>query len=141
VRTWIDIKGFDHSKTKFGLVGAHRVVGCAECHKAVAGTQDIQFKGTPQNCDACHTDAHGGQFAAKTGVTPCADCHTSQRWTPSTFDHDKRTQFPLTGGHENVGCAQCHALQREIQGKLVLFYKPTSKACADCHGPNVRPGV
>ncbi len=32
----------------------------------------------------------------------------------------------------------CHALQREVQGKPVLFYKPTSKNCADCHGPDVR---
>ena len=141
VRSWIDIKGFDHSKTKFDLLGAHRVVACGDCHKAQPGTREIQFKGTPKNCDACHTDAHGGQFAAKTGVTPCADCHTVQRWTPSTFDHDKRTQFPLTGGHQNVGCAQCHSLQREIQGKLVLFYKPTPKACVDCHGANVPPGA
>jgi hypothetical protein len=138
VRSWIDITGFDHSKTKFNLVGAHRAVACSDCHKPIAGTHDIQFKGTPQNCEACHMDSHAGQFvAAKTGITPCADCHTSQRWTPSTFDHDKRTQFPLTGGHENVECKQCHSLQREVQGKLALFYKPTSKACADCHGANV----
>ncbi len=137
VRTWIDIKGFDHSKTKFDLVGAHRVVGCADCHKAPAGSHDIQFKGTPKNCDACHADMHGGQFAAKNGVTTCEDCHTSVRWSPSTFDHDKRTQFPLTGAHEDVGCPQCHSLQKEVQGKLILFYKPTPKACADCHGPSV----
>jgi hypothetical protein len=137
VRTWIDVKGFDHSKTKFDLVGAHRVVTCGECHKTLPGTHEIQFKGTPQNCDACHTDAHGGQFAAKNNVTPCADCHVVQRWIPSTFDHEKRTQFPLTGGHQNVGCAQCHSLTREIQGKQVLFYKPTPKACMDCHGTDV----
>jgi hypothetical protein len=58
---------------------------------------------------------------------------------PSTFDHDKRTQFPLTGGHANVECGKCHTLQREVEGKLVLFYKPTPKNCADCHGADVRP--
>ena len=56
----------------------------------------------------------------------------------STFDHDKRTQFPLTGGHANVGCPMCHTLQRDVQGKPVLFYKPTPKNCADCHGNNAR---
>jgi hypothetical protein len=138
-RSWIDIRSFDHSKTKFALLGAHRAVACDECHKVPAGSHEIQFKGTPKNCEACHTDPHGGQFVAKDGITKCGDCHVDQRWAPSTFDHDKRTQFPLTGGHANVGCAMCHALQREVQGKPVLFYKPTPKNCADCHGADVRP--
>jgi hypothetical protein len=139
-KSWIDIRGFDHSKTKFALLGAHRAVACNECHKVLAGTHEIQFKGAPKECEACHTDPHGKQFAAKeTGITKCKDCHENQRWAPSTFDHDKRTQFPLTGGHENVGCAQCHTLQREVLGKQVLFYKPTSKKCTDCHGPDSRP--
>jgi len=138
-RSWIDIRIFDHSKTKFALVGAHRGVACGDCHKPVQGTHEIQFKGTPQNCEACHTDAHAGQFVSKEGITRCGDCHVVQRWTPSIFDHDKRTQFPLSGAHANVACSMCHALQREVQGKTVLFYKPTSKVCADCHGPDVKP--
>jgi hypothetical protein len=138
-RSWIDISGFDHSKTKFALTGAHRVVMCGECHKALPGTHEIQFKGTAKNCEACHTDPHGSQFAAKDGITKCADCHVDQRWAPSTFDHDKRTQFALTGGHANVSCEKCHTSLREIQGKLVLFYKPTPIKCADCHGADVRP--
>ena len=107
--------------------------------KLLPGTHEIQFKGTPKNCEACHTDPHGAQFAAKDGITKCGDCHMDQRWTPSTFDHDKRTQFPLTGRHANVGCPICHTLQREVQGKPVLFYKPTPKKCADCHGADARP--
>jgi hypothetical protein len=138
-RSWVDINGFDHSKTKFALTGAHRVVVCGECHKALPGTHEIQFKGTTKNCEACHSDPHAGQFAAQNKITKCADCHTDQRWTPSTFDHDKRTQFALTGGHANVSCEKCHTSLREIQGKLVLFYKPTSLKCADCHGADVRP--
>jgi hypothetical protein len=138
-RSWIDIRSFDHSKTKFALVGAHRTVACDECHKALPGSHQIQFKGTPANCEACHTDPHGGQFVAKDGITKCGECHVDQRWAPSTFDHDKRTQFPLTGAHANVGCAMCHTSQREVQGKLVLFYKSTPKNCADCHGADVRP--
>ena len=138
-RSWIDITGFDHSKTKFALSGAHRVVVCGQCHKATPGTHEIQFKGTPKNCEACHTDPHGSQFAAKDGATKCADCHLDQRWAPSTFDHDKRTQFALSGGHANVTCEKCHTSFREIQAKLVLFYKPTPVKCADCHGADVRP--
>ena len=126
-------------KQNLPLVGAHRGVACGECHKVLPGSHEIQFKGAPKDCETCHTDPHGGQFAAKDGITRCADCHVDQRWAPSTFDHDKRTQFPLTGGHANVACAMCHTLQREVQGKPVLFYKPTPKNCADCHGADVRP--
>lgn len=138
VKSWVDIRAFDHSKTKFALVGAHRGVACDECHKVLPGTHEVQFKGTPKNCEACHTDPHAAQFA-KEGITKCGDCHVDQRWAPSTFDHDKRTQFPLTGAHANVGCPMCHTLEREVDGKPVLFYKPTPKNCADCHGADSKP--
>jgi hypothetical protein len=38
-----------------------------------------------------------------------------------------------------VDCEKCHTLQREVQGRPVLFYKPTPKNCADCHGVDSRP--
>jgi hypothetical protein len=139
VKSWTDVNGFDHSKTKFPLRGAHRAVACSACHKASAGPYESRFKGTPQRCEACHAESHGGQFAAKDGKTPCADCHTVQRWVPSTFDHDARTRFPLAGGHANVPCAKCHSGTRLIDDKLILFYKPTPSKCADCHGADVRP--
>jgi hypothetical protein len=138
-KSWIDIRSFDHSKTKFALTGAHRGVACGECHKALPDSHQVQFKGTPKNCEACHADPHGGQFAAKDGVVKCGDCHVDQRWKPSTFDHDKRTQFPLTGAHADVGCPMCHRLEQEVQGKPVLFYKPTLKNCVDCHGADAKP--
>ena len=139
VRSWTDVGGFDHSKTKFPLEGSHRGVACGECHKVPAGSHEIQFKGAPKNCEACHAEPHAGQFANKDHTTVCADCHVVQRWVPSTFDHDKRTQFPLEGGHAGVECAMCHTLLREIDGKFILFYKPTPKNCTDCHGADVRP--
>jgi len=138
-KSWIDIRSFDHTKTQFPLVGAHRGVACGECHKALPGSHEIQFQGAPKNCEACHTDPHGAQFAVKDGITKCGDCHVDQRWAPSMFDHDKRTQFPLTGAHANVGCPMCHTLQKEIEGKPVLFYKPTPKNCVDCHGADSKP--
>jgi hypothetical protein len=139
VRSWTDVTGFDHSKTKFPLEGAHRGVSCGECHMAPAGSHEVQFKGAPKNCEACHADPHAGQFAAKDRTTVCGDCHAVKSWVPSTFDHDKRTQFPLQGGHAGVECAMCHTLLREIEGKFILFYKPTPKNCTDCHGADVRP--
>lgn len=138
VRSWADVNGFDHSKTKFPLLGAHRAVKCAACHKVPVGAKDVQFKGTSQICEYCHKDAHAGQFE-KAGKTPCADCHNSQRWVPSIFNHDTRTHFALQGGHANVACDKCHKQTRMVDGKPVIIYKQAPSKCSDCHGPNVRP--
>ncbi len=139
VKSWADINGFDHSKTKFPLLGAHRTVVCGDCHKATTAYES-RFKGTPQQCEACHNDAHDGQFVAKDAKTHCADCHNSQRWVPSTFDHDTRTHFALTGGHANVACAKCHVQTKLVGEKLIVVYKNTPNKCVDCHGndPKIR---
>ena len=129
---------FDHSKTKFPLLGAHRAVKCGDCHKVPVGKKEIQFKDTSQVCEDCHKDAHDGQFA-KAGKTPCADCHDSQRWVPSTFNHDTRTHFPLQGGHEGVACDKCHKQTRMVDAKPVIVYKQAPSKCSDCHGPDIGP--
>jgi hypothetical protein len=145
VRSWADVNGFDHSKTKFPLLGAHRTVPCGDCHKVPPGEKKIQFKGTSQICADCHEDAHDGQFA-KSGKTPCEDCHNSQRWIPSIFDHDARTHFPLKGGHANVPCDKCHIQVLLVDNKQVTYkdkpvvaFKQVLKKCTDCHGPDVKP--
>jgi hypothetical protein len=138
-KSWIDVRGFDHNKTQFPLLGAHRTVTCDACHKPAPGAKEIQFKGAPQRCEQCHADPHGGQFTARAEKVPCADCHTSQRWVPSTFDPDKRTKFPLQGGHEGVKCDRCHKSIQIVAGKDVLLYKPTSLQCAACHGSDTVP--
>ena len=98
---------------------------------------NVDFHAAPKQCEECHADIHGAQFARAGSVTGCADCHNSARWKPSLFDHEKRTTFPLQGAHRNVGCAECHKLTHVINGKAVLFYKPTPKECVACHGANV----
>ena len=133
VKSWADINGFDHSKTKFALLGAHRTVACSECHKATSAYAS-RFKGTPQQCEACHNDAHDQQFVAKDGETHCSECHNAQRWVPSTFDHDTRTHLPLTGGHAHVACNKCHLQTKVVDGKTMVVYKNTPQKCADCHG-------
>jgi hypothetical protein len=138
VRSWTDVTGFDHSKTKFPLLGAHRAIKCGDCHKVPVGKKEVQFKGTSQVCEDCHKDAHDSQFA-KAGKTPCADCHNSQRWVPSTFDHDTRTHFPLQGGHAGVACDKCHRQTRMVAAKAVIVYKQAPSKCSDCHGPDVKP--
>ena len=137
-RSWADVNGFDHSKTKFPLLGAHRAVKCGACHTTPVGGKEVQFKGTSQVCEDCHKDAHDGQFA-KAGKTPCADCHNSQRWVRSTFNHDTRTHFPLQRGHAGVACNKCHTQTHLVGDKLVTIYKQAPSKCSDCHGPEVKP--
>jgi len=137
-KSWKELSRFDHSKTSFTLLGAHRATACIDCHKPPnleTKLLNVDFKAAPTRCEDCHEEAHGNQFA-KGGVTRCADCHNSIKWKPSLFDHDTRTDFALRGVHRNVRCADCHKLTREIAGKAVLLYKPTPKECAACHGPN-----
>jgi hypothetical protein len=111
----------DHSTTGFPLTGAHINVSCAQCH--VGG----QFAGTPTECFACHQ----ADYAAATnpnhleGQFPhaCAECHSTNSWQPSTFDHSQ-TQFPLLGAHQTAACLACH-----VNGQ----FTGTPTACFACH--------
>ena len=142
VSSWRDLTAFDHSTTKFALQGAHKGVACAECHRSPnleVSLMNVDFHAAPHACESCHEDPHGKQFAYD-GSTRCAECHDSARWKPSLFDHNKRTLFPLQGAHKGVRCARCHTEVRLVEGRSVLFYKPTPKECAACHGPEVKAG-
>jgi hypothetical protein len=140
-KNWKDLTRFDHSKTSFPLVGAHRATACIDCHKPPdMETQLVKadFTAAPSKCEACHDDVHGKQFE-KDGVTSCVDCHNTMKWKPSLFDHDKSTKFPLQGLHQNVPCAGCHKDNRDFAGKKVLFYQHTPRECEDCHAPGTLP--
>ena len=132
-REWADLTKFDHAGTDFPLIGSHRAVACADCHKPPnmeLTLLHVQFKSAPTACRDCHENPHADQFGAKAG--DCAACHNSNKWRPSLFDHNK-TAFSLKGGHQDVACSACHTLKKPVDGNLVLFYKPTPKACEACH--------
>jgi hypothetical protein len=136
--SWKDLQKFDHSKTSFPLVGAHRGTACIDCHRPPnmeTRMMNVDFKAAPNKCEQCHDDIHGKQFANANRITPCAECHNSTKWKPSLFDHERRTSFSLAGAHERVRCEACHTARRSFEGKTVLFYKPTAKECAACHAP------
>ncbi|HEV2489094.1 MAG TPA: hypothetical protein VGT03_04745 [Candidatus Acidoferrales bacterium] len=140
--SWLEISNFDHTKTTFPLEGAHRSLACSQCHRPEnpkAGVESINFKTAPTKCASCHDDVHGGQFAKSKAGMACSVCHSAVQWKPAPFfNHDTQTAFALKGAHERVACDQCHKLFREIGGKRILFYKPTPKDCAACHGPEVK---
>lgn len=136
-KSWKDLTKFDHAQTSFPLLGSHRAVACADCHKPPnmeLNLIHVNFASAPKVCAECHENPHGEQFGAR--MNDCAGCHNSNKWRPSLFDHSK-TAFPLSGGHEDVACARCHSLKKQVNGIDVLYYKPTPTACSDCHGTNV----
>jgi hypothetical protein len=139
VDTWRNLSKFDHTATRFPLTGGHRAVACDLCHKATAlstGLRRAAFRDTARNCAGCHEDIHAGQFRAGNQQPECDACHNNTRWRVADFDHNK-TSFKLIGAHAQVACKACHTTKRELNGRLVLFYKPTPKGCADCHATTV----
>ena len=137
-KTWHDLTKFDHGSTRFELIGTHRAVECAGCHRPAnmeRTLMHVNFAAAPQKCEECHEDPHGGQFA-RAGDTRCAECHNAMKWKPSLFDHEK-TVFALKGAHKDVRCGACHVSRRAVNERNVLFYKPTPTACIACHGGNV----
>jgi hypothetical protein len=148
--TFKDGKGFDHSKTRFPLTGAHVGTRCNDCH-VVNGKQIYKFKTVGDKfCIDCHKNIHIGQFANGAKAQSCSECHGTQNFkTLGAFDH-KKTQFPLVGAHEKTKCQDCHlpggstiilkwpnihTKKTPVSFRLGKFHFPTlkQKDCLTCH--------
>lgn len=114
---WTD-SFFDHDRdTEYKLLFSHRETTCKACHTEPAATQKLVTE-----CIGCHRpdDIHNGNHGEQ-----CADCHTEKSWSTSQFDHDKNTDFPLTGKHREASCSTCHNQQQDN--------KTAGVECVDCH--------
>ena len=123
-------KTFDHSRTRFALVGAHARPACAECHEKVGvGTERerVRFAGVPLTCQGCHEGTHRGQFEVS-----CDRCHDPNSLKASRFDHGRDSAWPLDGAHARVVCAECH-LRETRDGVVFVRYKPLPTTCRGCH--------
>ncbi|MDP9149058.1 MAG: hypothetical protein M3O36_03830 [Myxococcota bacterium] len=107
------------------LANGHALVACATCHDR--GNLVAPSKG--QECVSCHKPVHKAPFGRA-----CASCHASILWLglPASVglaSHSK-TDYPLTGRHGSVKCADCHkpALPRDARYRGLSFGR-----CADCH--------
>jgi hypothetical protein len=107
---------FDHDETDYALHGKHAEVACNSCHV------DQQYEDTATECHACHrfNDVHAGRYGAG-----CADCHREEGWERISFDHDRNTDYPLTGKHLKVACDTCHS-----DGS---FDSELGTDCVSCH--------
>lgn len=135
IRSWRQTENFDHAATDFPLTGAHRAVGCTECHRPRnlgMTIRQVVFRGAARKCAGCHEDVHAGQFAAK-GGDDCASCHNEAAWRPSRFNHETRTRFSLAGAHREVLCRSCHLQHEESGGKTIVMYHRAPSDCGACH--------
>lgn len=110
---WLDIV-FDHTVTRFPLLGLHAETMCDKCHPG--GNTEVK---QPMVCRACHADIHAGQF----GRVDCSGCHGFSSFQVDDFDH-ARARWRITGKHTKLDCKACHQGGR---------FKPIDHACADCH--------
>lgn len=141
----------EHQKTRFALEAAHRVVGCAGCHERTSAVLDkvpaplraevarkkrkelfsaarFDFVKPLDRCETCHADVHQGQFEQRAGG--CAACHANESFHALRFDHDKDSQFHLSGKHAEVLCVKCHAPDRRGEP---MTWRPIDPACDTCH--------
>ena len=124
---------FDHTQAAFQLIGEHQSVDCSNCHI------DGQFHIDSQ-CASCHQDddSHNGQL----GDT-CELCHTPSGWDQTMVRHED-SDFPLTGGHENTSCTECHTGgQLNIDTQCISCHQDDDShsgqlgdSCESCHTPS-----
>jgi len=115
---------FDVHNDFYMLNGAHALIAndCASCHNG-------DYNNTPNTCFACHeqnyNEASNPNHIDAQFSTDCANCHTEDQWTPSTFDHDGM-YFPIYSGEHNgewAQCTDCHTLTTNY----AVF------SCTNCH--------
>jgi hypothetical protein len=110
---------FDHSLTQFPLTGAHRAVGCEECHAGGV------YAGTSTDCASCHQadyDATSNPAHGSAGFgADCVSCHSTAAWLGVSYQHQR---FQRSGVHATLACSDCH-------GDGVYAGKDT--ACYSCH--------
>ena len=116
-----------HQRSRFPLAGPHYTAECIQCHPSASL---LRFEPRGVECYDCHqTDYVGATNPnhVQGGYSKnCIECHslTSFTWTGAGFNH---SFFPLSEGHAQVSCSQCH-----INGN----YTNLSKECVSCHLQN-----
>lgn len=120
----INQSAFDHSKTRFPLVGKHNSVKCNDCHKGSINNKPLFSK-----CTDCHKDYHNGDFVRNNIVTDCKACHNEMGFSPSLFTVEQHNQlkFKLDGAHLAIPCFSCHKKNEEWN------FRFTRTDCQSCH--------
>jgi hypothetical protein len=122
---WTPAQYTEHDNQYFPIYsGTHAGVWdqCTECH---TNTNNYAIF----TCTTCHAitetgDQHVGVGGYYYESSACFACHPTGE-SQGSFDH-QTSNFPLTGAHQNVDCASCHA----------NGYQNTPTECEACHMPD-----
>ena len=135
---WKPASNFDHSRTKFALIGKHHDVPCEKCHNepTAGNVSRTSILGTKSfaDCTPCHTSRHPAKFSSQS----CTSCHVATGWKDvreDRFNHDL-TDFKLRGKHAQVKCEQCHKPDAKAPSGRLL--KMAHSSCTDCHADHHR---
>jgi len=113
---------FQHAQN-FPLENGHRLGSCSACHLN-------SLESVSSGCFGCHQpeyfDANDPDHAAGQFSHLCQECHNTQTWDPSTFDHNT-TRFQIAGAHTGEACETCHQ-----NGQ----FAGTPADCWSCHEDN-----
>jgi len=135
VNGWnVSVQSIQNHFNRFPLLGAHAVVQCDECHKGAAVGQ---YVGLSTACASCHmkdwqSTTSPAHASAPSEFPPneCQQCHGSfDTWLGATVNHAAPPiNFPLTLGHANVPCEQCH-----VGGNFTLQIRANACGTSGCH--------
>jgi len=112
-----------HEENGFPLVGSHSSLSCVECHTSET---NLRFDNIGNECISCHREDYlAVENPNHTNFsTDCLECHNpiGDGWeTDIIGDHDF---FPLTLGHDNLDCTQCHTTSN---------FADADPNCVSCH--------
>jgi len=118
--------GFNHTATRYPLIGLHARVECELCHtRQDRFTLDSSF----DDCSDCHRDYHEGIFQKPDRTSSCDDCHSVRGFFPplfGVFEH-RNTRFGLDGAHLAQPCIYCH------KSNSTQKYRWDPLSCVSCH--------
>jgi hypothetical protein len=110
---------------------------CIECHtdhKKALSTKTIKpFRHASlspslrNKCVNCHKEQKPADALHKVAEGNCAECHSTTKWKPATFDHKKLT---VSGGKE---CITCH--KTALPNDTMHRQSPTN--CGTCHSTSL----
>jgi hypothetical protein len=126
---------------------------CVACHSDHAGVKRFRptghfnhrllQKAMRDECQSCHKSPKDSLHQQITGN--CSQCHSQEKWTPATFDHDK--YFELDRDHNDrcvtrhvrndysaYTCYGCHEHSQEnIRRKHIKEGIRDYDNCVECH--------
>ncbi|MFZ5948772.1 MAG: hypothetical protein ACOYU5_12520, partial [Stygiobacter sp.] len=116
---------FDQHDQIYPLIGAHNLIrnDCNKCHSNGFN------QSSSRTCFSCHETNYNSVNNPNHKISgfskDCIECHSQNKWKPSTFDHDGK-YFPVYSG-EHKGkwnnCSDCHVNQSNYN----------TFECINCH--------